>query len=64
MAFLSPWTNWIPDLNAGDGPLYLRLADAIEAAIEAGELAAGQRLPAQRNLAFDIGVTLGTVSRA
>ena len=57
-------TNWIPDLNTGDGPLYLRLADAIEAAIEAGELAAGQRLPAQRNLAFDIGVTLGTVSRA
>jgi DNA-binding transcriptional MocR family regulator len=57
-------TNWLPDLTEGDGPLYLKLAHAIEAAIDNGALPPGEKLPAQRNLAFDIGVTLGTVSRA
>ncbi|KQS79155.1 GntR family transcriptional regulator [Rhizobium sp. Leaf384] len=57
-------TNWLPDLSAGDGPLYLRLAQSIEAAIDSGVLPPGEKLPAQRNLAFDVGVTLGTVSRA
>jgi DNA-binding transcriptional MocR family regulator len=57
-------TTWLPDLTAGDGPLYLKLAQAIESAIDNGALPPGERLPAQRNLAFDIGVTLGTVSRA
>ncbi|PYE37076.1 GntR family transcriptional regulator [Rhizobium sp. PP-F2F-G38] len=57
-------TNWLPDLSAGDGPLYLKLAQSIEAAIDSGALPPGEKLPAQRNLAFDIGVTLGTVSRA
>ncbi|KQS72909.1 GntR family transcriptional regulator [Rhizobium sp. Leaf371] len=57
-------TNWLPDLSAGEGPLYLKLAQSIEAAIDSGALPPGEKLPAQRNLAFDIGVTLGTVSRA
>lgn len=57
-------TNWLPDLSSGEGPLYLRLADAIEGAINDGALPAGAKLPPQRNLAFDIGVTIGTVSRA
>ncbi|QPC41870.1 PLP-dependent aminotransferase family protein [Kaustia mangrovi] len=57
-------TNWLPDLTHGTGPLYLRLADRIEKDIEAGVLAAGAKLPPQRNLAFDINVTVGTVSRA
>ena len=57
-------TNWLPDLSVGSGPLYLRLADRIESDIGEGRLAAGEKLPPQRNLAFDIGVTIGTVGRA
>ncbi|HEV7247719.1 MAG TPA: PLP-dependent aminotransferase family protein [Shinella sp.] len=57
-------TNWLPDLQASDGPLYVRIADQIEQAINTGSLASGSKLPPQRNLAYDIGVTIGTVSRA
>lgn len=57
-------TNWVPDLSEGAGPLYLRLADRIEGDINSGALAAGAKLPPQRDLAFDIGVTIGTVGRA
>ncbi|MBD8689125.1 MULTISPECIES: aminotransferase-like domain-containing protein [unclassified Rhizobium] len=57
-------TNWTPDLSSGTGPIYIRLADHIEAAIADGTLPAGTKLPPQRNLAFDLGVTIGTISRA
>ncbi|MGE0213230.1 MAG: PLP-dependent aminotransferase family protein [Parvibaculaceae bacterium] len=57
-------TNWMPNLSDGSGPLYLRLADRIEADITSGALPVGVKLPPQRNLAFDIGVTIGTVGRA
>ncbi|MFC6444151.1 aminotransferase-like domain-containing protein [Shinella zoogloeoides] len=57
-------TNWLPDLQTSDGPLYVRIADQIEQAIHTGALAVGSKLPPQRNLAYDIGVTIGTVSRA
>ncbi|AYD01252.1 PLP-dependent aminotransferase family protein [Neorhizobium sp. NCHU2750] len=57
-------TNWLPDLREGSGPIYIRLADEMEKAIGTGDLAAGSKLPPQRNLAYDIGVTIGTISRA
>lgn len=57
-------TNWMPDLSRQNGPLYLELANRIQLDIESGTLPAGAKLPPQRNLAFDIGVTVGTVSRA
>ena len=57
-------TNWQPDISTGNGPLYLRLADTIENDIDAGHLPAGAKLPPQRDLAYDIGVTIGTVGRA
>ncbi len=57
-------TNWTPDLSTGDGPLYLRLANRIENDIGEGVLAEGAKLPPQRDLAYDIGVTIGTVGRA
>ncbi|WP_075292635.1 PLP-dependent aminotransferase family protein [Pararhizobium arenae] len=57
-------TNWIPDPQQGDGPMYARIAEQIEHAITDGTLPVGAKLPPQRNLAFDIGVTLGTVGRA
>jgi len=57
-------TNWLPDIENRQGPKYLRIADAIEDAIKGGVLKADTKLPPMRNLAYDLGVTLGTVSRA
>jgi len=57
-------TNWLPNITEGDGPIYLRLADSIEGAISDGTLQAGSKLPPQRNLAYDLGVTIGTIGRA
>jgi DNA-binding transcriptional MocR family regulator len=56
-------TMWAPELGRS-GPRYLALADAIEHAVVAGDLGTGVRLPPQRDLAFRLGVTVGTVSRA
>jgi len=57
-------TNWLPDLSAGSGPLYQRLADSIESDIDRGVIGVGAKLPPQRDLAYDIGTTVGTVGRA
>ncbi|KAA3510027.1 PLP-dependent aminotransferase family protein [Agrobacterium rosae] len=57
-------TSWLPNLSQGTGPIYVRLADHIETAISEGTLQPGTKLPPQRNLAFDLGVTIGTISRA
>jgi DNA-binding transcriptional MocR family regulator len=56
-------TIWLPNLSDGPGPKYLAIADAIAQAVAAGELPVGSKLPPQRNLAYDLGVTLGTVTR-
>ncbi|ESX54190.1 PLP-dependent aminotransferase family protein [Mesorhizobium sp. M0615] len=57
-------TNWLPDLTIGSGPLYQRLADSIESDIDKGVIDAGAKLPPQRDLAYDIGTTVGTIGRA
>lgn len=57
-------TNWLPNLSTGSGPLYMRIADKIETDITEGVLPAGTKLPPQRDLAYDIGVTIGTIGRA
>jgi DNA-binding transcriptional MocR family regulator len=46
------------------GPIYQAIADAIGREIEAGRLKPGSRLPTQRVLARQLGVTLTTVTRA
>ena len=56
-------TNWLPDISKAQSTKYLALADEIGSAIKDGILPAGAKMPPQRNLAYDIGVTLGTVSR-
>lgn len=56
-------TTWLPDLT-GSGPLYQRLADSIETDIDRGVITTGAKLPPQRDLAYDIGTTVGTVGRA
>jgi DNA-binding transcriptional MocR family regulator len=55
--------SWLPGI-ARPGPRYLAIAGAIEQAIRTGELRAGERLPAQRELAGALGVDLTTVTRA
>lgn len=46
------------------GPRYRAIADAIAEAIAAGELHPGEKLPPMRDLAWQLGVTTGTVARA
>ena len=46
------------------GPRYLAIADAIGEAISGGEIEAAAKLPTHRDLAYRLGVTVGTVSRA
>ena len=47
-----------------DKSLYVALADAIERDIRAKILAAGDKLPAQRELAKKVGVNVTTITRA
>jgi len=57
-------TIWTPSLEGRPGPKYMAIAEAIADDIAAGELETGQRLPTHRDLAYRLGVTVGTVSRA
>ncbi|WP_417671726.1 PLP-dependent aminotransferase family protein [Roseibium sp.] len=57
-------TNWLPTIPAGKGPMYVRLADQIADDISTGTLPPGTKLPPQRNVAYDLGVTVGTIGRA
>lgn len=57
-------TIWKPDLTAYPGPKYLALSRALRESIRSGELAEGAQLPTVRDLAWVLGVTPGTVSRA
>ncbi len=56
-------TSWAPSL-AGQGPRYLAIAEALASDISSGRLAAGTKLPTHRDLAWDLKVTVGTVTRA
>jgi GntR family transcriptional regulator len=44
--------------------VYVQVADHITARIASGELAAGARLPAERDLAVEYGVAYDTIRRA
>ncbi|MFI5018526.1 MAG: GntR family transcriptional regulator, partial [Dongiales bacterium] len=57
-------TSWTPDLSHRDGPRYRAIADAMAAGLQNGELKPGDRLPTHRDLAYRLGVTVGTVTRA
>lgn len=50
--------------QTASGPKYRRVADAIQSAIRAGDLAVGDKLPPVRDLAWSLGITPGTVARA
>ncbi|MGE0651398.1 MAG: PLP-dependent aminotransferase family protein [Alphaproteobacteria bacterium] len=57
-------TIWFAELTGGDRTKSRSLADAIAAAIADGRLRSGERLPPQRELAWKLGISLGTVTRA
>lgn len=57
-------TIWKPDLAQYPGPKYLALSRALREAIRSGLLAEGVQLATVRDLAWTLGVTPGTVSRA
>jgi DNA-binding transcriptional MocR family regulator len=54
---------WTPTLEHA-GSRYLALADAIERAIETGELKVGDRLPPHREIAWRLGLDTSTVTKA
>src|SRR5438034_10857859 len=54
----------LPPRGQRSGPIYQAIADQIGSEIEAGRLKPGGRLPTQRSLAKQLGVTLTTVTRA
>lgn len=56
--------QWLPRLEGRAGPRYRAIADALQQDIQEGRLSAGSRLPTHRDLAWRLGVTVGTVTRA
>ncbi|SOE16502.1 GntR family transcriptional regulator [Hoeflea halophila] len=57
-------TIWPPKSGELRRPAYKSLADTVVRAVDAGELHSGDRLPTHRNLAYDLGLSVQTVSRA
>lgn len=57
-------TIWVPDLSDRTGPRYKAIADALAADIGSGRLGPGDRLPTHRELADQLDLTVGTVTRA
>ncbi|MBI3452192.1 MAG: PLP-dependent aminotransferase family protein [Rhodospirillales bacterium] len=57
-------TTWLPEIQTRVGPRYLAIADTLAADVAAGRLPPGARLPTHRDLAWKLGVTVGTVTRA
>ncbi len=55
---------WTPDLATATGARYRAIVDALTADVERGRLRDGDRLPTHRDLAYRLGVTVGTVTRA
>lgn len=56
--------GWLPVIRSDNAVKYTSIVDAIEQAIESGELAEGARLPPHRELAELLGVTVATVTKA
>ncbi|MGV6873257.1 aminotransferase-like domain-containing protein [Pseudochelatococcus sp. B33] len=61
MRLASPWT---PRLSETKGLPYERLVTALADDIASGSVPSGARLPAYRDLAYQLGIGLGTVTKA
>jgi len=57
-------TKWRPNPDTLTRPAYRSLVQAIETAIQNGVLKPGEQLPTQRKMAFDLSLSVQTVSRA
>jgi len=57
-------TGWLPRIEDRAGPRYRAIADAIAEDVASGALPPGARLPTHRDLAWRLGVTVGTITRA
>lgn len=57
-------TKWYAEIDLSGRSKYKALADHLEKSIEDGSLPVGHQLPPVRQLAWDLGVTPGTVARA
>ena len=57
-------SSWRPTLHEHDGPLYVRIVDALRSDIRRGVLLPGDRLPTHRAIARHLDVTLSTVTHA
>lgn len=64
MVTISSLSHWRDEPPRGDGPAYDRIVAALARDIQSGKLAAGVRLPTQRALAEQLGLGLGTITRA
>ena len=56
--------DWVPTLSEWQGPMFLRIVDALAADVASGRLVRGQRLPTHRALASALEIDLTTVTRA
>ncbi len=55
---------WVPELGGRRGPKYLQIVEALTESITAGALRPGDRLPPHRELAYQLGLSPNTTSRA
>ncbi len=55
---------WLPTLDGRRGPQYLRIVEALAEAVADGSLPPGTRLPPHRELAYQLGLSPNTTSRA
>lgn len=64
MSLDGPLSGWRPRQLASNGPRYLALVNALEQDIADGRLSDGDRLPPHRDLARELSLSVGTVSKA
>src|SRR5262245_27995506 len=55
---------WLPEIKDTEGPRYQAIVDALEEAIQSKQVFPGQQLPTQRELAYQLGISVQTVARA
>jgi DNA-binding transcriptional MocR family regulator len=56
--------DWVPQLEPGPDPLYMKIVSALERDLGLGAVAGGARLPPQRSLADQLKISVGTVTKA
>lgn len=57
-------TMYTPNLDGRTGPKYRTIAEAMADDIRSGVLKSGDKLPTHRDLAYRLGVTVGTITRS